>query len=209
MNLGGTERIGKAGMDSCRSLDGPYGVFHGLTVAGGFQDLSAESRSVHVLRHDVAGLTIYANTGQGNEREMWRNRRAYVLAYESELGPHDELQQVILESDQSVAVFQLLELVNAHAERIQRDIESLAEIETIDQRNAGYTTLSNTLDLQRISGFTDPTLRESIQQALARLSDKFFDEAYEGFTNAVLSKVDDWLMTQSLNDGGRKEETIV
>jgi hypothetical protein len=193
-------------MQNANLLDRHNEVFYGLTIAGGFQELSSGNRSVRILRHDIAGITIYANTDLGNERELWRNRYAYMLAYESELPHQDEIQQVIIESNQSVAVYQLLELLHAHAERIQREIEAAADAQAIFDYHAGIRTLIGPIDFDRFSGFADPTMRQPIQQTLERLSEKPLDEAYEGFTNAVISEVDDWLMTRWLMASGSERK---
>lgn len=182
-------------MANSKELDGADGALHGFTVAGGFQDLSSNHRAVRVLRNDVVGLTIFANVGQGHTPRARRTRR-YVVAYESDPGPDLQTEQVILETDDSAALWRLWELINNQADRIQAEIEqrlsanSVGELRAINKRVA-----LEAIEIEVIADFDNPHVKAPLVESLRTLSNASATDAYDGFVNAVYSKVDDWLMS--------------
>jgi hypothetical protein len=185
-------------MDKTKELNGADdGALQGFTIVGGFQDLSSDYRSIRVLRNDVVGLTIFANMGIGNEREAWRNRGRYIVAYESESGPDLQTEQVIVETDDSAALWRLWEMINAHVERIQEEIEVLLTAQTIGKTHPinGSVAL-DAIDVETIAGFDDADIKASVTDTLQLLNNGSAADAYDGFVNAVYSKVDDWLMAR-------------
>ena len=183
-------------MGKSKELDGTDGALHGFTVVGGFQDLSSEYRSIRVLRNDIVGLTIFANTGTGNEREAWRTRGRYVVAYESDPGPDLQTEQVILETDDATALWRLWEMINSEVDRIQREIETRLAVHNVSEPRAINSRVAlESMDVEAIAGFEDPDVRTRLMETLKLLSRSSADDAYAGFVNAVYSKVDDWLMS--------------
>lgn len=175
---------------------GPDPALLGLTVSRRFQDLSPNAKSIHILRSDEFGLTIYANVRGADGTELSRHRGRYMIAYEGETATREQVQQVIVETDHAHKIYRFLELVESHVDRISQELRLLAA----GRNCSGGKPLADwsPTDIDAVSGFDSPEVRASVESALTELGCRPPEgEAYLGFQNVVLSKVDDWLARQT------------
>ena len=171
-------------------------ALHGLTVSKRFQDLSPNAKSIRVLRSDEFGLTIYANLSDADETDPCHHRGRYLIAYEGEIASREQVQQVIVETDHAHKIYRFLDLVDSHVDRISQELLLLAA----GRGNSGARPLAEwtPTDVDAVSGFDSAEVQAAVESALAELSCRPADaDAYLGFQNVVLSKLDDWLARQT------------
>ena len=172
----------------------------GLTVSKRFQDLSPNAKSIRILRSDEFGLTIYANLRDADEAEFSQHRGRYLITYEGEIATREQVQQVIVETDHAHKIYRFLELVESHVDRISQELRLVAA----GQGNSGGRPLAEwtPTDITAALGFDSPEIQAAVESALAELSSRPPDaDAYLGFQNVVLSKLDDWLAAQTEEPG--------
>ncbi len=155
-----------------------------LLRRGDFEDVTRRRRAaLRVMRRSRDGLSVYVRSDASNSRELTKHRARYTIVYEGEDDTGSEVQYTILESDETRNVLELLDLLNAHAQRVRECVET--QLCT----NPGGRDL-----VEQCGGFDDSRERESILRGLAHLAMKpVSDSAVQGFVHAVLSQVDDWL----------------
>ena len=185
-------------MRSQKLLGGLNGTFRELTEVGGFQDVSPADRSVSVIRHDIAGLTLYGSTGNGKRDELWPRNHTYAMIFESEDGGEQPIVQLILESDDPRTIWRLLELIDQHANRVKRKISLLTAIRDVGAGRDPDCATRSPLNLEAVGAFDDLDTRTAVENTLAGLTETSMDDAYGGFVNAVCSTVDAWLTARSL-----------
>lgn len=155
-----------------------------LLRRGDFEDVTRRRRAaMRVMRRSRDGLSVYVRSDSSNSRELTRHRARYTIVYEGEDDTGSEVQYTILESDETRSVLELLDLLNAHAQRVRECVEARLCTEPLGR---------NLVD--QCGGFDDSREREAILHNLAQLAMKpVSDSAVQGFVHAVTSHVDDWL----------------
>lgn len=162
-----------------------------LLRRGDFEDVTRRRRAaMRVMRRSRDGLSVYVRSDSSNSRELTKHRARYTIVYEGEDDTGTEVQYTILESDETRSVLELLDLLNAHAQRVRECV--LARLCTVP--------LGRDL-VEQCGRFDDSREREAILHSLAQLAMKpVSDLAVQGFIQAVLSRVDDWLSHRREDD---------
>lgn len=174
------------------------GEYQRLTEVAGFQDLRMADRSVAIMRHDVAGLTLYAEAKQKSGKSPLPRRRKFILAFESEVTDGKQIELVIVRTYDARIVWRVLRLINQHAHHIQHQISHSAHAQCKCDDQPCWATILGPVNVRSIGEFDRAETREAIGKSLSALTNSHEEDCYDGFVSAVCSVVDAWLASQSL-----------
>jgi hypothetical protein len=147
---------------------------------------AATPRTLHILRSDSAGLTLYMipTRGRGGPEDALPYREPYALVYESAASDGSQVQELIAETDCAESAQALIDIIEAYCRRLRRHIARLLS----GAMSMPLEELANYGNIQAKN-----TERAVLAQLQALATQPLPESAYRGFVEAVRSSMDHWV----------------